>query len=959
MNFSNFIIDKLTDTDPKLAIGTKKAGSNAFLFSDIIKVCEQENSPLATSELDTSKVDSGLEIYASSENVIKVSSEEFESIGQFINSLISQNGEINVSGTHHKVDNALIEKLQFVIPEDKLIELSGDFIDKSSFSLIPLTSTTELSEFTKPLTISYKNGSNKLSITISPIKVDENSTSRIINDEFSFVNNLIVNEGLLPNAPVILSETKTNNEEEAEISESSLIEENPEYFDLDKASSEPAAKIFYKAEIIKIEAPQVFVEPKLQLISLNGDSNQESISAEATPQGKSLAVDDINVFKFSANSSNYELLKNLQIASEVKPSENDSELVKNIKTNVGGENVVGVHTGENPSAKEIKNLEKNAPLETELVDKNKPTSKIVLPNSENISVEQNLEISADKSVQNQKAPSTALSYLIDGLTEEEKSIFKGFATRGEMQEIKFTKQSPTTQQTVSPDKLIKSTDSDTAILDSKELKVSSVPNQEVNNVETLTGHTQNSKAKNLSSSVVNITPEENKTVGYQVEPKAEKTSSNGTDSLAISEPSDKSKNSVSSEKPELLKVDPVITHDKELKVANKKPEINIEEKPQAKNDTVVKEALLKVAVKQADKRPTLISKEEFLATKDELMTSKTEQNKMAEVEVAKNDSTISKESKIEIETTLKESNLEVTADGKLLVKVAAKASVKVEKNLQEAGEIKNKSSQIVDEESKKSEAKINVDSDDKLVIESVKTNTKKIDKSEQFVLAASVEKAQAKEKKSETKAEIETKNASTNETKEIKHAAAEQQLNQNTDKENAKSNSSETFKNNLNQVSGSEKSFNAESLKIQSEPKPVHEQFKTIKQQEIIPEFSKLIQQGEKQTLTLQLTPENLGKVKLTVDIIENQIVTKIEVENEQVKQFVQSNVEQLKQNMQSAGIPLTNVNVSLSDDQKNQKVFTQKKKSSGREDKEEVIEETGSMQAKKHMGYNTYEFTA
>ncbi|MFA7418957.1 MAG: flagellar hook-length control protein FliK [Melioribacteraceae bacterium] len=959
MNFSNFIIDKLTDTEPKLAIGNKKAGSNAFLFSDIIKICEQENSPLATSELDASKVDSGLEIYASSENVIKVSSEEFESIGQFINSLISQNGEINVSGTHHKVDNALIEKLQFVIPEDKLIELSGDFIDKSSFSLIPLTNTNDLSEFTKPLTISYKNGSNKLSITISPIKVDENSTSRIINNEFSFVNNLIVNEGLMPNAPVIVSEIKTDSEEEADSSENALIEESPEYFDIDKTNGEPAAKIFYKAEIIKIEAPQVFVEPKLQLISLNGDSNQESISAEVTPQGKSIAVDDINIFKFSANSSNYELLKNLQLASEVKPSVNDSELVKTIKTAAERENVVGVPSVENPSTKEIKNVEKNAPLETQLVDKNKPTTKIVLPNSENVSTEQNLEITADKSVQNQKTSSTALNYLMDGLTEEEKSIFKGFASRGEMSEIKYAKQSQTTQQVVSPNKLEKSINTEPTIVDAKEFKIPPVTNQIEKNAVTFTGGTQDSKAKNLTASGVTIAPTENKTVGHQVELKPEQITNAGTDSSAITEQTAESKNSVSIEKPELIKVDPVISRGKELKVGNKNPEVNIEEKPLAKSETVVKEAKLKSAVKQTDNRPTLISKEEFLATKDELKTSKTEQNKMPELEAAKNNATISKEDKVEIETPLKESNLEVTAEGKLLVKVAAKASVKVDINSQEASEIKNKSSRNVNEETNTSEIKINVDADEKRVVESVKPNAKKIDKSEQFVVAVSVENTPAKEKTAETKLEVESKNISTNEAKEIKHSTAEQQLNQNTDKENAKSSSSETFKNNLNQVSGSEKNFSAESLKLQSEPKPVHEQFKTVKQQEIIPEFSKLIQQGEKQTLTLQLSPENLGKVKLTVDMIDNQIVTKIEVENEQVKQFVQSNIEQLKQNMQSAGIPLTNVNVSLSDDQKNQKVFTQKKKSSGREDKEEVIEETISMQAKKHMGYNTYEFTA
>ena len=170
--------------------------------------------------------------------------------------------------------------------------------------------------------------------------------------------------------------------------------------------------------------------------------------------------------------------------------------------------------------------------------------------------------------------------------------------------------------------------------------------------------------------------------------------------------------------------------------------------------------------------------------------------------------------------------------------------------------------------------------------------------------------------------------------------------------------SNDNFKNIL-QSSEQTKGVDTEKLKIMTEAKQINEPVKFIKPTEIIPEFSKIIQAGEKQSMTFQLTPENLGKVKLIVDLVGNQISTRIEVENEQVKQYVQSNIEQLKQNLQSAGVNLSNVNVSLGEsEQKFAKTFTSRKKMGEKISKIKEGDDT-TRRSQKSLGYNTYEYLA
>jgi hypothetical protein len=150
----------------------------------------------------------------------------------------------------------------------------------------------------------------------------------------------------------------------------------------------------------------------------------------------------------------------------------------------------------------------------------------------------------------------------------------------------------------------------------------------------------------------------------------------------------------------------------------------------------------------------------------------------------------------------------------------------------------------------------------------------------------------------------------------------------------------------------------AERFKISIEPKNVQEPAKVIRPSELVPEISKFIQQGDKQSISFQLSPENLGKVKLMVEIVNSQVNTRIEVENSQVRQFVQSNIDQLKQSLDAAGIHLSNVNVSVADSDKRSQKGTGKKKQEEKNSRvESKSESTGK--AQKSLGYNTYEFLA
>ncbi|KAF0142401.1 MAG: hypothetical protein FD122_755 [Stygiobacter sp.] len=939
MNFSNFFIEKLAETESSLTIGSKKPVTNPFLFQDIIKVCEQENAAQNVTVLEAGKTESTLEIFAPTENVIKVSPEEFTSLTQLIASLISQNAELQPTETKHKIEDADITKLQFIVPEEKLVELTSKFIDGTSFSLIPLDEINNSSEISKQLTVSYKSGPNKLSVTLNPIKVDENYTSKVINDEFSFVNKLIVNEGLLQNIPFSSKNDSELVEKDLSLFEESVVEETVETIPIEETKTEVNEKVFYKAEIIKIETPQT-----------NAPLNSPIISVSSNTQAELFTVNKLF-------------------------QQNDKLLTDD--TVIPNKNVTG-----QPEVLEIQKLEQlNHESETKLVENN-TTAKSAEQKQSEPSI---LVDTTKENIAGEKPSSASLNDLMEGLTDEEKSVFRSFTANGEIKEIKYEsnlKEAQTDSSIKVTAKTTESSEQKIAAETQPSVRVAeetnsgkAAPYQTAENDEALE-HADVKESPNTSTKFpkqMEAVIEKSATVEntHVVE---SKTSANVVfENESVTEPA-KTKESAST-KP-LENIEAVAgKHVAQEKVADEnlvvKEKVTPKKEVLSNDKTITTESTKETSFKKFENRPKLVSKEEFLALKNvsqvaqpkvtvEEQTTKENislTNDTVESATAEETSAVNKQTaQPEIE---KKAN-EVFSEGKLLVKVSAKASIKVDKSGKDEVEAKPQNENSLSKEVKANDTEHVYLKGEKIVAETTKTVNLKNEKGEQVAANVNAEASSTttKEKAAQVKTDAETKEQTTVHTKEVKQSS-EPQTNQQSDKENSKSSSSETFKNHLTQVAPTDKNFEIENLKPQVEAKQAHEPFKTIKQQEIMPEFSKLILQGEKQTMTLQLTPENLGKVKLTVDMIENQIVTKIEVENEQVKQFVQSNIEQLKQNMQSAGVPLTNVNVSLADDQRNQKVFTQKKKSLSRDEKEDVIEETKMNVSKKKMGYNTYEFTA
>ncbi len=136
-----------------------------------------------------------------------------------------------------------------------------------------------------------------------------------------------------------------------------------------------------------------------------------------------------------------------------------------------------------------------------------------------------------------------------------------------------------------------------------------------------------------------------------------------------------------------------------------------------------------------------------------------------------------------------------------------------------------------------------------------------------------------------------------------------------------------------------------------------------LTKEELINNFSTIVKGAKEKSITLQLKPENLGKVKVTLSTVNNDTVrASIQVENHIVKQFVENNLAQLYSQMSKTGVQFSSVNVSVS-----QNPFTKDSGSNGSHQKkgnknnletEEFVSEK-EIERARAFGYNTYEFLA
>ena len=137
---------------------------------------------------------------------------------------------------------------------------------------------------------------------------------------------------------------------------------------------------------------------------------------------------------------------------------------------------------------------------------------------------------------------------------------------------------------------------------------------------------------------------------------------------------------------------------------------------------------------------------------------------------------------------------------------------------------------------------------------------------------------------------------------------------------------------------------------------------KIVRAAELVKEISKYIQTQDKNSLTIHLDPEHLGKVKIMMEVTDKVVKAHIEVDNEVAKHMVETNIKDLQNSSQKQGLQLGQVNISLSNtEQKNHKQFADKDKKSDENSQklmdDDFIDE--EVQQIKNLGYNTVEYVA
>ncbi len=133
---------------------------------------------------------------------------------------------------------------------------------------------------------------------------------------------------------------------------------------------------------------------------------------------------------------------------------------------------------------------------------------------------------------------------------------------------------------------------------------------------------------------------------------------------------------------------------------------------------------------------------------------------------------------------------------------------------------------------------------------------------------------------------------------------------------------------------------------------------KNVKLTEVIKEVSRYIEKQEKGSLTINIEPENMGKVKISVEVNDKVVRANITVENETVKNMLESKLGDLQSNLNKNGNQNSFVNINLQEQaNKNAK----NNSSRGKNQKDipvDSIEETEEAK-QKSLGYNTYEYLA
>ena len=134
---------------------------------------------------------------------------------------------------------------------------------------------------------------------------------------------------------------------------------------------------------------------------------------------------------------------------------------------------------------------------------------------------------------------------------------------------------------------------------------------------------------------------------------------------------------------------------------------------------------------------------------------------------------------------------------------------------------------------------------------------------------------------------------------------------------------------------------------------------KVVKSADVIKEVTKFISKQEKGSLSFDIKPEHLGKMKITLDTTEHVVRARIEVESEQSKHLIEKNLDKLHQELAENGVELNSLNISLSNPKHNKEEKEMMERNSSKTENNGQVGEAEEKEQKKQLGYNTYEYIA
>ncbi len=987
MNLSTLFFDSLSRTDSNLAVNGKKSIDANFFFQDLIKVFEDENN--SSNELSNFTLNDLSEIFSSNEKVIKLSGDEFNLISNLFDSLTNEKNNFEVETNKYKIEDAEIAKEHFVVNQENLISLISSFFDAKDIK--PLDDIKNKLDNKNQIILSFKSDFNKISVSIKPIQISYNSNiketedlviaSKILTDSFylnekikrnisaeennfdkDILNNKIKTDNrlIISNQDNLKSESQikveipevvTNNSIEEDLTKpqpinklfgisnnSSLVEKNQlTFFDDNKSLNENDK--YFKIEIVKIETPsanaknipnEIIIEQtntksqneQFSSYKINPDISQkfygtkDKISFEKVNNNENetkLNFDSLNEIISDLSEEEKSVFKNFQKSNELK-----SITFTKVETDFATERIY------NDISKDVINNEINSKIEKQLNENLNADKKVTVQvNDEKTKVDRPAQLLKFETNQNfkQKIETETLKEFKNDLgsidiTSNQKENYNITESENadEFNKVDISKLNATTNS--------HSNNEEISIDANKDEIISDVKSKIKNVDEKVLDFKLSSQQTKSKDEIFTNDKNENEIVDFISKPKAEQTEKIFAKvSSAINDKNVESK----SRENDIKKAYPV--EGKEYVQYNKKISEEFKDVINAKPANENMEN--KIISSQQTK------------SKDEIFINDKNENEIFDF--------ISKPKADQTE--------------KIFAKVSSAINVKNVKLVSNENDT-NKTNIIEENEIVQLNKNENIES--KETIENSINKKASIKNEHETDLILSKTLVNDKVNYENTKTEIDNKKQTLqNEQEKTGKLNTEEKINATNEKtgnenKNHFQSNSEHNKNELNELFVTN-NHEFENAKQNIETKPFYESIKHLKQEDIIPEFTKFIQQGEKQSISFQLTPENLGKVNLIVDLVDDIITTKIEVENEQIKQFIQSNIEQLKTNLQTNGIQINNINISLADysQRQNQKVYTEKRKSNSRIEREEPVKDTNSTAFKKNLGYNTLEFLA